>query len=146
MADADASDEPMRGRGHGKLRNHTTHRGHLGESDSSAHPAEESDSAGSEPDADSSDESMSGRRRGGRRGRGRGLRRATSPSMPVQKILMLNHVVVGAVNVDVVAHGVAADVVVAVTYESPCTTFLAISMLIAAVVCWQLTSTRSLRS
>ena len=81
FADTDASNEPMRGRGHGKLRNHATHRGHLGESDSSAHPAEESDSAGSEPDADSSDESMSGRRRGGRRGRGRGLRRATSPSM-----------------------------------------------------------------
>ena len=61
----------------------------------------------------------------------------------MQKILMLHHVVVGVVDVDVVAHGVAADVVVAVTYESPCTTFLAISMLIAAVVCWQLTSTRS---
>ena len=73
----------MRGRGHGRLRNHATHRGHLGESDSSDHPAEESDSAGIEPDAASSDESMSGRRRGGRRGRsrGRGRRRATSPSM-----------------------------------------------------------------
>ena len=59
-----------------------------------------------------------------------------------QQILMLRHVVVG---VDVVAHGVAADVVVAVTYESPCTirVSLAISMLIAAMVCWQPTSTRS---
>ena len=57
-----------------------------------------------------------------------------------QQILMLRHVVVG---VDVVAHGVAADVVVAVTYESPCTISLAISMLIAAVVYWQPTSTRS---
>ena len=60
-----------------------------------------------------------------------------------QKILMLRHVVVGVVGVDVVAHGVAADVVVAVTYESPSTISLAISMLIAAEVCWQLTSTRS---
>ena len=60
-----------------------------------------------------------------------------------QQILMLRHVVVGVVGVDVVAHGVATDVVVAVTYESPCTMFLAISMLIAAVVCWQPTSTRS---
>jgi hypothetical protein len=60
-----------------------------------------------------------------------------------QQILMLRHVVAGVVGVDVVARGVAADVVVAVTYESPCTISLAISMLIAAVVCWQLTSTHS---
>ena len=60
-----------------------------------------------------------------------------------QQILMLRHVVVGVVGADVVAHGVAADVVVAVTYESPCTISLAISMLIAAEVCWQPISTRS---
>ena len=79
LADTDASDKPMRGRGQGRLRIHAARREHLVESDSSDHPAEESGSAGSEPDADSSDESMSGRRRGGRRSRGR--RRATSPSM-----------------------------------------------------------------
>ena len=60
-----------------------------------------------------------------------------------QQILMLRHVVVGVVGVDVVARGAAADVVVAVTYESPCTISLAILMLIAAVVCWQPSSTRS---
>jgi len=60
-----------------------------------------------------------------------------------QQILMLRHVVVGVVGVDVVARGAAADLVVAVTYESPCTISLAISMLIAAVVYWQPTSTRS---
>ena len=53
LADTDASDEPMWGRGNARLRYHATRRGHVGESDSSDHLAEESDSAGSEPDADS---------------------------------------------------------------------------------------------
>ena len=59
-----------------------------------------------------------------------------------QQVLMLRHVGVGVVGEDVVARGVAAGVVVAVTYASPCTISLAILMLIAAVVCWQPTSTR----
>ncbi len=52
-----------------------------------------------------------------------------------QQILTMRHVVVGVVGVDVVARGAAADMVVAVTYASPCTISLAFLMPIAEVVC-----------